>query len=130
MMVSMTLCLGNGPLKLTRLMGPWPRDNSRCLQGDPGAPRVSWSDLAAPRTDWEGGRGRGQVVGGTAVAGDELRAAAGDAGTLFQLHQRLRLSKPRFPHLQSRGDPSIKRCAFLFLMPASIYLGLPRWCKW
>ena len=56
-----------------------------------------------------------------AVAGgwDELRAAAGDAGPLFQPHhrpwdQRLHLSKPRVPHLQKRGDPSIEGWAFLF----------------
>lgn len=47
-MVSMTLCLGNGPRKLTRLMGPWPCDNSCCLQGDPnvcpgwGGPGETW----------------------------------------------------------------------------------------
>ena len=65
-------------------------------------------------------------MGDEAVAGgwDELRAAAGDAGPLFQPHhrpwdQRLHLSKPRVPHLQKRGDPSIEGWAFLFLMPAS-----------
>lgn len=52
------------------------------------------------------------------------------ASPLTPWDQRLHLSKPRVPHLQKRGDPSIKGWAFLFLMPASIYLGLPRWRKW
>lgn len=58
MMTSMTLCLGNGPLDLTELMGLWPHDNSCCLQGNPNTRLVSYSDSAAPRTDRERGRGQ------------------------------------------------------------------------
>lgn len=105
----MTLCLGNGPLKPTRLMGPWPCDNSRCLQGDPDAPRVSWSDLAAPRTDQEAGRGRGQAAGGAAVAGgwDELRATAGDAGPCSS--PTTDSLGPAPPPFQASGSPPTKK---------------------
>ena len=46
---------------------------------------VSWSDLAAPRTDQERGRGQEQAAGGEVIAAgrDRLRVATDDVNYCF-----------------------------------------------
>lgn len=104
-MISMTLCLGNGPWKLTGLMGPRPRDNSRCLQGDPNARSGVLEWLGSSKDDQERGRGQEQAARGEAlVVGEEgPRMAMDDVGLLPQLRHCLPwTSTSTFPSLSFR----------------------------
>ena len=101
-MILVTLCLGNGPLKLTGLMGPWPRDNSCCLQVNPNAcPGV---------LEWLGsskdGSGKREGTGASSRRwGDSCRERQTESGhrwcqLLLQLHHWLaRTSASTFPSL-------------------------------
>lgn len=134
MMISVTHCLGNGPPKLTGLMGLWPRYNSCCLRVSPNACPVSWRIWQLQgHIQKEEGLGVSSRSWGADVGREGLRAESGHRWCLllFQFHPHWLawtsaciFPSLSFPIYKMEVTTAPRYEHFYFLQPVAIYLSL------
>lgn len=100
-MLSVTLCLGNGPRKPTGRMGPWSHDKSCCLQDDlmlAWYPGVTWQLQGQSRKEG-GDRSKQPEVRHWLWGGEGPRVTTDDVGLLSQLYWLPGTRASTFPSL-------------------------------